>query len=528
MITSMLNSLEIIVMEHETLEFKKKNGIFYTPDVLGDYLISNLNISDFENTSILDPAYGEGSLLLALERYLNTTEAVNVDLFGCDKHPVNGLLQHLPKANLIETDFFDYSISNKHNFIITNPPYIRRENQEKDILNLFLEENKEFKILGKKADLWAYFLMKSVMHLSVNGGMCAIIPWSFIQADYAKNLRCWLHERFGEIKVLTLSKPYFEHADERVVLLWCKGFGNQNNSVSIAFSDKIRHDLNYFEIQKETWISDKIVSTDDISLIEIFNKLKNEYGFQEFRELVDVRIGVVTGANKFFIRSFDELAAYGFTKKHLLKIITSAAEFSDYIKEGDKSLKYMVHIHEDVTGAFEDFIKEGVANEFDQRQHCENRNNWYSINVAKTPDAFFPYRVSRMPYLLINKNYNQSTNSIHRIYFKNKYTKTQVKWLQVSMLSVYGQLSLEFNSKTYGKGMLKLEPTALGKSLALINKDDSITKVFNKIQKHLISNERDEAFDLATNFLNDNLNIPKTFSKECKILLKEIRDSRRN
>jgi type I restriction-modification system DNA methylase subunit len=77
----------------------RKHGIYYTPSVLADYLAAPL-ITD-AGVKILDPAYGEGALLLAAERqYHRKFPNSSLHLFGCDIKPVNGLLRHLPEANL--------------------------------------------------------------------------------------------------------------------------------------------------------------------------------------------------------------------------------------------------------------------------------------------------------------------------------------------------------------------------------------------------------------------------------------------
>jgi len=60
-----------------------------------------------KTTSVFDPAYGEGSLLLAAENIANGDSATRqLAFFGCDRAPINGLLQHLPSSNLMEVDFF--------------------------------------------------------------------------------------------------------------------------------------------------------------------------------------------------------------------------------------------------------------------------------------------------------------------------------------------------------------------------------------------------------------------------------------
>ncbi|QNM85991.1 N-6 DNA methylase [Polaribacter pectinis] len=505
-------------------DFKKNNGIYYTPDKLADYLINDLNIEN--NNSILDPSYGEGALLLAVERLAQAKKISNLNLFGCDLHPINGLLLHLPEVNLIEVNFFDYNVNNKFDFIISNPPYIRRQNQDKKEIDVVLTRFKEMNLLGKNADMWAYFIIKSMLHLNKGGSFCAIIPWAFIQADYAQKLRILLYDKFETIKVIALNKPYFESIDERVVLFWGYNFGEKNTEILFSYLKDLKSKPNFKKIDNQVWSSNKIVLTKKNEVKKNQEILIKKFGFQKIEDFVEIRIGVVTGANEYFIRTYEELISYGFTKKDLMPILTKAKEIPDYINNKLGKLKFLVKINEDYKNQFSNFIEEGIGKEFNKRVHCKNRNIWYSINTAKVPDAFFPYRVGKIPYLFFNNHQIQSTNSIHRIYYKRKLNKTEEKWIQVSMLSIYGQISIEMNAKTYGKGMLKMEPGPLKNALVKISNDKSIVKTFNQIRKLLIDQRKDEVVLLATSFLNEKLIIPKEIHIKSIKLYEDIRKSR--
>jgi hypothetical protein len=145
--------------------------------------------------------------------------------------------------------------------------------------------------------------------------------------------------------------------------------------------------------------------------------------------------------------------------------------------------------------------------------------------MGNTPDAFFPYRVSQIPYLVLNEKGVQCTNSIHRIYFKNM-SGTEKKWIQISLLSVPGQLSIESNSKVYGSGLLKVEPGSLKKAIAVKNKSKVIDSIYDKISKLLSLQKRSNAMDLATDFIDAELNISSDLSDTAKSLLKELQDRR--
>jgi hypothetical protein len=509
-------------MENSTPN-KKENGIYYTPDALAEYLARPLIKG--EKLAIFDPAYGQGSLLLASESVSRQKQTVReLDLYGCDIHPVNGLLEHLPAANLKQQDFFDYDKKRKFDVILTNPPYIRHQNQVKENISIYRENIPELSFLSNSSDLWAYFLVKAVTHLHKNGSVGAILPWAFIQADYSKELRVWLAERFSRIKVLALNNPYFESAQERVVLLWLTGYGKENRSIVSAFAQDFTDEISYSRITLTDWKASRVISVTKENVNDIFDRLKNEFGFCSFGSCARAHIGIVTGANKYFIRDVDYCEKNNFSEEQHIPILTNAKEIARLLADGPDTLKRLLVLQQCDKEKTQWFIDEGIEADFDQRSHSKSRKPWYQINPGETPDAFFPYRVGKIPYLILNEHKIQSTNSIHRVYFKGL-SILERKWFVVSLLSIYGQLSISVNAKTYGRGMLKIEPGALLKTIVLKKKDRAITGVYKLLLQLLALEQKEKAIKVATDFIEDRLNIPDDLKQLVKRVFYEINDS---
>lgn len=496
-------------MEGEEVVDKRKNGIYYTPEKLAKYLAAPL--IDGSHMRIFDPAYGEGSLLLAAESIFKEKfeSKGTLELFGTDIHPVNGLLSHLPKANLKQQDFFNLEYDLLFDTILSNPPYVRHQSQSRELIKEYREKLDYLRFLSNSSDFWAYFLVKSVFHLKSGGSIGLIIPWAFLQADYARDIRSWLIDKFENIKVLALNHPYFEEASaqERVVILWLSNKDQPTTRIQFAFAKDIESNISYRNLQRAEWNSNKVVGVNS-DLDSIFFRISNELGFNKFESLADTRIGVVTGANSYFIRKEGELYKIGFDQNQLLPIITSAKELPDFITNGSLNLKRLALISSEDQNQFLDFIATGEELNLDRRSHSKMRKPWFSINPGRIPDAFFPYRVGRIPYLILNVHRIQSTNSVHRIYFKEGLREGTIKWIIVSMLSVYGQLSMEANAKTYGRGMLKMEPGALGKVLVYKDDDVLVNDVYDRVMASLGREEKETALEIATNFIDDFLQIP--------------------
>lgn len=520
------NFSEIFPMENKSIIEKRKKGVFYTPKILADYLIEPL--IDGSDVSIIDPAYGDGALLLSAESIFKKKVINNskLKLFGCDINPVNGLLKHLPQANLVKSDFFEFDSPVMHDLILTNPPYIRHQNQDAELIKKYRSSHSELKLISKQADLWAYFLIRSSSFLKKGGSIGAILPWSFLQAEYAIKIRIWLIENFGEIKCLALNNEYFESTQERVVLIWLKNFGNKCQSLKYAQAKDIESKIKFVSIHKESWSLSSIANNTNNELEKLLTRYKTELGYKEFGEYAIIRIGVVTGADKFFIKDVNEIAELGVEDSKLMPIITTTRELPEYLKGNANFLKRLICLSNDDEIIFRDFINEGISKEYNIRSHSRLRTPWYSVGTGEIPDAFFPYRVAKMPYMVINNLRVQSTNSVHRIYFKGL-SEIQQRWIQISFLSIYSQLSIETNAKTYGRGMLKVEPGLLKKALVFVSDNNNVEEIYLKIKNLLINGNKEEAIRIATGFINHELNVPTELITISENIWDKIQNSKR-
>lgn len=142
----------------------KNLGQIFTPDKI----VSEMILLIKNGKSILEPSAGNGVFLNHLKKNYTNITSIEIDKKICPKDSLN-------------MDFFDYNISNKHDTIIGNPPYVKSRN----ILNYF---NINSKLGNKKANLYLYFIEKSIEHLTDNGEIIFITPRDFINLTSASKL----------------------------------------------------------------------------------------------------------------------------------------------------------------------------------------------------------------------------------------------------------------------------------------------------------------------------------------------------
>ena len=236
----------------------------------------------------------------------------------------------MPTSYLFKLDFFDYPIENKFDVILMNPPFVRHHLVDDEKRNKYQKSIVGTFRLKRTSDLWAYFLVKSSLHLKKGGSIGAILPWSFLQAEYAQEIRMWLSDKFKEIQILALNPEYFNGAQERIVLLWLKNYGSAVKSIKISFSQHLSEALRYCDITREQWMAQSIIFSNDYDISSILSMYVEDFNFKQFEEFANIKIGVVTGADDFFILGKKDAKKYFLSKKYLVPIFTSSREFSGF------------------------------------------------------------------------------------------------------------------------------------------------------------------------------------------------------
>ncbi len=507
-------------------EARRQNGIFYTPHILAKHLVEPL-ARDSVPTSVLDPACGNGSLLSAAkEVFFRNSSGNKPDLFGCDLSPDFQNLSQLPAKHVWHGDFLGLQLNQRFDLVLMNPPFVRHHSIPPESKEAYNVGVRGICALPKVADLWAYFLVKSVEAVSTRGTLAAILPWSFLQADYARGLRAWLADRFAAIDVTAISSQQFEDAEERIALIWLRNKGRSAQTITVRNVTHPSEDLPQRHLSWPEWVRSRVIVSNMGSIDDILLSFLDK-GFVQFREVAKIRIGTVTGADSFFIAPRRFVVELGLSEGSYHPIVKTLKGLSGFQLNGhcpDHVLMYLPWQAQ--SAAVQQYIKQGQTEKFHLRAHCIRRNPWYRVISVAPPDAFFPYRTSHTPYLVLNTPGYLCTNSVHAINWLNL-DKWQIEWVQVSLLSAPGQLSLEANAKIYGQGVLKIEPNALASALVTPGMKKPLPEGnYEKINCLLETNSRDAASEVATDIIRNCCGIDPQIMEMCKSMLRELRQRR--
>lgn len=530
-----LNDINSSLSTHDE---KKRLGAFYTPSK-ASFILCEWAIRS-SGDRILEPSFGGCDFLEQAKIRLKHlgTKIPNQQLFGSDIHKI--AFTYLRKklgiskkdGNFIEKDFLSLTLQDfsnkKFDTIIGNPPYVSHHNMME---NQKHDARMTIKSLGfslsNKASLWAYFILHSFSFLKTKGRMAWVLPSSFLFAEYSSLVRNEIEKRFERAIVIRLGERIFlsKGSDESTAIVLCEGFlGNQTGTTfEIVFAD----DLHKVHKLIESWNSNgwkgRLLSDRTEILFlkdderQAYTKIVESNNCNDLGELIDIEIGIVTGANSFFIINQETTQSYKLPESAIKPILPKfilckglCLTYKDIEKARKDNLPCLIINTERIrkSSRIYRYLETFPKVEKDSNSTFKKRAIWHQPDDNKIPDAFFPYMQNVGPRIVLNKLGITSTNTIHRVFFKSKTKKYMQKLIAISILTTFSQLSAEIEGRSYGSGVLKHEPSE-AKRIKIYIPDKlnrkEITRIFNLIDHHFRNKDPEHAQKVADDFIFNGL-----------------------
>jgi type I restriction-modification system DNA methylase subunit len=273
---------------HEKNE-DKRNGQFYTPELLANYMITLLNLTgdrDLLEKKFIDISCGSGVFLTnAAKSFSKTLKNRGVNdlhiilgimnnFFGLDINPISCLMtkinlfivcvnevnpdvlfsenqlyfnvyetNSISKNDLEERDSTVHRLKSKiaefnHGFdyVIGNPPYVEAKKLAKELKELARINFPNF--TNGAFDLYIAFVAQSYFISAKNGKICLVLPNKFTVANYAIKLREFLLGNTEIEYIVDFSETQvFKKADVYpVVILFCNRVPTESHEVHTIMS----------------------------------------------------------------------------------------------------------------------------------------------------------------------------------------------------------------------------------------------------------------------------------------------------
>jgi adenine-specific DNA-methyltransferase len=237
--------------------------VFTPPHIVSEMLQLRKN-----RGSVLEPSSGDGAFLKNLD-----SKAVGIEI-----DPTRKLDQRV-----LNMDFFDYSIENKFDTIIGNPPYVRFQDIE-----LSTKFKLDMTIFDKRTNLYLFFIHKSIQHLKEGGELIFITPKEFLKATSSVKLNEFIFENGTITDLIDYGDtPIFKGFSPNVVA-WRFEKGNFSRNTNVSKKFTLSNGQLYFT--------------------------NNEYS-TKFSDYFFVKVGAVSGSDKIFEHEDGEDFVCSYTRK---------------------------------------------------------------------------------------------------------------------------------------------------------------------------------------------------------------------
>jgi adenine-specific DNA-methyltransferase len=474
------------------VELRKLRGGYYTPAALASWL-TNWAVQR-KSATVLEPSCGDGAFVGPVLRQLVHLGASGAgaikQLTAIEIHLEESLKAKRLSANVLDgfpariecCDFFLWSLRNngvRFDTVVGNPPFVRYQNFPEPSRTLAMSLMKSSGLVPNRlTNIWVPFVVAAVNHLAPGGRLAMVLPAELLQVSYAAQLRAFLVDRFARIELVSCNDLVFEHAEQEVVLLLGESrlvSSSQDNRCNIgmieaqALNEVLRHQpmrgksLNKsVNHDSEKWLK-YFLNAAEISFLR---SLRRHPCVACLSKHAEVDVGVVTGRNEFFVLSQSQVSDLELGEATIPLVGRSAQlrgaviekrELNQLARDGDRV--HLLAIDRNANGnlpaSIRRYIKLGESQGIHNGYKCSVRKPWYSVPAIWHPDYFFFRQIYDFPRVVVNRAKATSTDTIHRM----RCTHGDVDILAASLYTYLTAASAEIEGRSYGGGVLELEPT---------------------------------------------------------------------
>lgn len=383
------------------------------------------------------------------------------------------------QVHLSQCDFFtvDPLSSQPVDIVLGNPPYIRYQKfDEESRCRALASAARTGAELTRLTSTWAPFLLHAMQFLAPGGVMAFVVPAEIVQTNYGVPTLNAIVRSFEDVRLVAFARNFFPGAQTETFLLLASGYGGKARSCVQLYAfdsidelnrnvlpvcsdlapleikeDEILHFAEAFLLPDERRVWRDVLALPSIGTVSDYGEITNGY---------------VTGDNTFFHRCKAEAQEAGIPAGWLHVTARNAHSLRglEFTRADVAELEAQSLPHHLLTLPNDDLfagdhkklyslIEEGKARGVDRRFKCRSRSPWWRVPGTHIPDVLVPYMIGRNPVFCVNSAKAVYSNTLHGI-------RTTVDPFSFSfaLYSTLSLLSMEIQGRSYGGGILKLEP----------------------------------------------------------------------
>ena len=470
-------------IENESV--KKLRGGYYTPRDLADFLtrwIGAINPHD-----ILEPSCGDGVFFRAIaEQRLYGAALTGFELdAGEAKKAASVSCTAAQTLDVRAKDFLGWALERlndegtRFDAAVGNPPFVRYQYLPTE----FQTRAKEvFERLGlqftKRTNAWVPFVLASVALLRPGGRLAMVVPAEVIHVLHAQSVRSYLGSECRRVVIIDPQELWFEETLQGAVLLLAEKQRTTAERLqglgiySVRGREFLTRDP---EIMFQTcrctngrtvegkWTRAVL----DESTRAVLDESENHVDVHQFTDVAEVDVGIVTGANKYFLVTDGVVERFRLEKwahpmfgrsEHCPGVIYDQRQHEANAKNGNPTNFIWFRIGDSKLGSLaSSYVRLGEEQKLHTRYKCRIRNPWYTVPSVYATEIGMLKRSHDAPRLILNSIRAYTTDTSYRIRSKNVNAATLVSCFMNPLTA----LSAELEGRYYGGGVLELVPSEI-------------------------------------------------------------------
>ena len=471
---------------------QKLRGGFYTEPVIASFLARWIKVA--KPKSLLEPSCGDGAFLEAIEdarmTSLKRITACELNEEEAEKAACRTGLPVVVK----NTDFLRWYLffaQNEDGFdaVVGNPPFIRYQYLPAEQQALAEKIFGQLKLpFTKHTNAWVPFVLAAIRLLRPGGRLAMVIPSEIFHIPHAQSLRRYLAEQCSKILILDPEEIWFDDTLQGTVLLMAekKRDATEKGKGVAIIAVKSREALardpeDYFQNAAYTngvTIEGKWMPV-FLSLREraLLAELKARDDVRRFADIASVDVGIVTGANKFFLvpdATVEEFALQRWAhpmfgrSDHVKGLVYSDTDHESNKETGLPAnfLWFEDEQIENLPKNVRSYLEIGLSQSLHTRFKCRTRKTWYKVpSVYSAPVAMLK-RAHHYPRLVLNSADAYTTDTAYRI----RPLGVKPEALVLGFVNSLTCLTAELEGRHYGGGVLELVPSEIERLLVPVIK----------------------------------------------------------
>ena len=461
---------------------RKARGAFFTPEPLARFLTDWAIRSPAD--AILEPSCGEAAFLLAAATRLTglsegapgSVPAPHLDGIELHAESAQTALDLLRTAGITASirvnDFFEVQPTGSYDAVIGNPPYIRYQEFAGEARARSREAALRAGVpLSNLASSWAAFTVHASLFLKPGGRLALVLPAELLTVNYAAGIRRMLLEKFSHVSLAVFEERVFPGVLEEVVLLMADGYTRGPADHCRIYQARNAEDLST-PILPRLWRPDTPEGKWTPSLLPAkalaaYAGLVAGEQFSPLHSWGETTLGMVTGNNRYFTLSPRKAADLGLRltdlvsvsppgSRHLRGLSFTQSALTELGKTG--SATWLFRPASEPSAAARDYITAGEALGVHRAYKCRIRKPWWRTPLVPPADLLLTYMNADTPRLCANQANIRHLNSVHGVYLNSALRELGTGLLPLAALNTVTLLGAETVGRSYGGGMLKLEP----------------------------------------------------------------------